>query len=119
MNLLPESFLAWREQRFVARVSRELLKLHSVVSSRQPELKGRDLYRQILVDRMGDDATGIETILQGAELTFTQWPVSRELKFADVVHYLAASEFLATHPGSRWIHADMKQIVASRIPRDL
>ena len=119
MNLLPVSLLAWREQRFAARVSRDLLRLHSVVSSRHPELKGRDLYRRILADRMGDDATGIEAILQGAELTFAQWPVARELKFVDVVHYLAASEFLATHPGSRWIHADMKQIVASRIPRDL
>jgi YHS domain-containing protein len=118
-GFLSNSFLAWRERRFAAKISGELLKLHSIVSSRHPELAGRDLYRQILAARMGDDASAIKAVLEAAELTFAYWPVFRELRFSDVVNYLAASEFLASHPGSRWIHADMKQIVASRIPRDL
>ncbi len=118
-GFLSNSFLAWRERRFAAKISGELLKLHSIVSSRHPELAGRDLYRQILAARMGDDALAIKAVLEAAELTFAYWPVFRELRFSDVVNYLAASEFLALHPGSRWIHADMKQIVASRIPRDL
>jgi len=119
MSLLPTSFLAWREKWFAARVSRELLELHAIVSARHPELAGRDLYRQILAARMGEGATGIETVLEGAELTFAQWPILRELKFGDVVHYLAASEFLSSHPNKRSIHADIKQVVASTIPREL
>lgn len=124
LGIVPTPLLAWRERRFAERICRELLKLHALVSSRQPNLTGRDLYRQIVGVRIGDDAAAVDAaavdaVLDGAERSFAQWPADRELRFCDIVNYLAATEFLAAHRGSRWIHADMKHIVASRIPREL
>jgi hypothetical protein len=67
----------------------------------------------------GGDLAAADAVLENAEQSFTIWPVNRALKFSDVVHCLAASEVLASSRGSRWIHADIKRVVASSIPHDL
>jgi hypothetical protein len=113
------SFFAWREKRFAARTCKELLKLHRRVSARNPLLTGDALYRQIVAARNGGDFAAAEAVLKGAEQSFAAWPAERRLKFSDVVHFLAVSEFLASHGGGRWIHADLKRIVAARIPHNL
>lgn len=118
-SILRMSFLAWREKRFAVRISGELLKLHAIVSSRHPNLAGRDLYRQIVAVHTGSDAASIDAVLEGAEQSFADWPAGRDLKFCDIVNYLAASEFFASHQGNRWIQTDIKHIIAARIPRDL
>ena len=113
------SFFAWREKRFAARTCKELLKLHRIVSSRDPHLTGGALYRQIVAARQGGDLAAADAAQAAAEQSFAAWPAERRLKFGDVVHFLVVTEFLASHAGSRWIHADLKRIVAARIPHDL
>jgi hypothetical protein len=109
----------WRERRFARRVSRELLKLYRVISASQPGLRGKDLYRRIVMARSRFDAESADTLINQAEESFAAWPVPRELKFCDVVHFIAVSEFLASHGNSPWIHANVGRVVASQIPHNL
>jgi len=113
------SLFAWREKRYAVRTCSDLLKLHRIVAARHPGLNGPALYREVVAAHNGGDLVQADVILDGAEQSFANWPVQRALKFADVVHYLAASEFLAASGGGRWIHADMRRIVAARIPHEL
>jgi hypothetical protein len=110
--------LAWRERRSAGDCCRELLKLHEAVRAREPRLAGRALYRQIVALRLGD-AAAADHVLERAEDSFAVWPVSRALNFRDVTHYLAVSEFIASHAGARWMHADIRRVVDSTIPHHL
>ncbi len=107
------------ERRHAGAVSRQLLKLHSFVAERHPDLKGRALYRQIVMVRSGADIASAERMLNRAEQSFAQWPAQRELTFADVVHCLAVEEFFAAHGETHWTHADMGRVVAANIPNEL
>jgi hypothetical protein len=108
--------LPWRERRFARRISRELLTLHRIVSARNPNLRGRDLYRIVVMARTRADLESAEILLDRAEESFAAWPAPRTLKFCDVVHFIAVSEFLASHGNSPWIHANMGREILSRIP---
>jgi YHS domain-containing protein len=110
---------AWRERHAATSCCRELLQLYHTVAAEHPGLAGMALYRQVVMARTGHDASTADSILRLAEESFSSWPVSRDLNFRDVVHYLAVSEFLASHPESRWIQADMRRIVQSSIPHNL
>jgi YHS domain-containing protein len=116
---LMAGLFPWREKRFAKRISRDLLHLYGVVSSSHPDLKGRDLYRKIIVMHNRTDADAAEILLDQAEESFAAWPTRRKLKFVDVVHFVAVSEFLASHGNSPWIYANMGQEVAYHIPDDL
>lgn len=118
-NLLASNFLAWREGRHAARTSRQLLKLYRSVAASHPKLEGRDLYRQVVMERNRCDAAAADLILDNAERSFADWPTSRDLTLCDVVHYLSMSEFLAMHDGEHWMHVDIGRVVAASIPRDL
>jgi hypothetical protein len=110
--------LAWRERRFAATCAREMVRLHRELSIRFPELKGLGLYHRVVAARTGN-ATAADAVLERAEQSFAIWPVERALTFRDVVHYLAVSEFIATHSHARWVYADMKRIVDAQIPSHL
>jgi YHS domain-containing protein len=112
-------FFPWRERRFARRVSRELLKLYWIVSASHPDLKGRDLYRKIVIARTRADPEAADTLIDQAEESFATWPARRTLMFCDVVHFLAVSEFLASHGNSLWIHANMGREIAAQIPHNL
>jgi YHS domain-containing protein len=118
-GLLATPLALWRQSRHAAAVSRQLLKLHSFVAERHPDLKGRALYRQIVMVRSGADIVSADRMLNRAEQSFAQWPAQRDLRFADVVHYLAVEEFLAAHGETHWTHAHMGRVVAARIPSKL
>ena len=109
----------WRERRFVRRISRELLKLYRSMVAANPGLRGRELYRRIVIARLHTDRDSAETLIDQAEDSFAAWPVRRAVNFCDVVHFIAVSEFLATHGDSPWIHANVRQEIASQIPPDL
>lgn len=111
--------LPCRERRFARRIGRELLKLYRIVSARHPDLRGRGLYRTIVISHTRVDPESAEALLDQAEESFAAWPTQRALKFRDVVHFIAVSEFLATHDNSSWIHSDMGREVASEIPPNL
>jgi YHS domain-containing protein len=126
-NLLPEagrfnilaSLFPWRERRFARSISRELLKLYRIVSAAQPELRGRDLYRRIIIARSRADPAAADALIDQAEESFASWPVARPLKFHDIVHFLVVSEYLASHGNSPWIHSNVGREVSSEIPQDL
>ena len=98
---------------------REMLRLHRDFSSRYPELKGHSLYRRVVARRLDGNDLVAEAVLHHATQSFAIWPVERELNFRDVVHYLAVSQYVALHPGTRWVHADIKRLVEELIPAQL
>jgi hypothetical protein len=113
--------LPWAEQRFARRVSNELLDLYRTVSAKNARLRGRDLYRAIVMARERTGPKSAEALLDQAEESYATWPTSRALMFSDVVHYIAVSEFLASHAHGEapWIKTDMRREVESRIPHNL
>lgn len=111
--------LARRERRYARDCAREMLKLHHDFSSRFPELKGHSLYRRVVARRLDGNDLVAEAVLHHATQSFAIWPVERELNFRDVVHYLAVSQYVALHPGARWVHADIKRLVEDLIPPQL
>ena len=118
-ELLATPLALWRQRHHAAAVSRQLLKLHSFVAERHPDLKGRALYRQIVMVRSGADIATAERMLNRAEQSFAQWPAQRDLTFADVVHCLAVEEFFAAHGETHWTQAHMGRVVAAKIPDEL
>jgi YHS domain-containing protein len=116
---LLAGLLPGRERRFAKRVSRDLLALYRTESARDPRLRGRDLYRTIVMTRMRADPDSADALLDQAEESYAAWPTRRPLRFRDVVHFLAVSEFLASHGDTPWIHENMKDEVDSQIPHNL
>ena len=113
--------LPWAEQRFARRVSNELLELYRTVSAKDARLRGRDLYRAIVMAHERDDPKSADALLDRTEESYATWPTRRAVKFRDVVHYIAVSEFLASHAhgDALWIKTDMRREVESRIPHNL
>jgi hypothetical protein len=112
------SLFGWRESRYAADVSRELLKLYWIVTASQPGLSRREIYKHVVMARTGADAADAELVLMRAEQSFASWPSERDLTFNDVVHYLAVSEYLAT--GDRMAtNIDMGRLIARRLPKNL
>jgi YHS domain-containing protein len=116
---LPAWLERWRERRFAAKCSRELLRTYRRIATRNPQLARSDLYREVVRSRTGADAAFVDSVLDFAEQSFAQWPVSRALSLRDIVHYLVVSEFVATHREIRWITADLKRVVRATIPSGL
>jgi hypothetical protein len=117
-NELVASLVSRSESRYAAETARELLKLHWIVSATHPGLPRRDIYRKVVMIRTGADEYEANGLLRRATESFAIWPTERELTFADVVHYLAVSEYLTSDDriGTR---IDMGRLVAGRIPPDL
>jgi hypothetical protein len=115
---LATFLLPWREQRYAVRISEELLKLYHLVVSGCSATARREIYRRVVMIRTGADADEARAILVRAEQSFASWPVNRELRFRDVVHYLAVSEYLVF--GNRTsTRIDMGRLINGRIPRHL
>lgn len=118
-GLIAEWLLIWRERHHAARASKELLALYRTVSANCPDLADRERYQRVVMQRTGCDSTAAKAILESARESYSDWPVRRELTLCDVVHYLSATEFLASHQGEHWIHSNMARVVALHIPHDL
>lgn len=117
-NELLASFVSRRESRYVMQMTRELLQLYRIVAAAHPGLARRDTYRKVVMARTGCDDYEADAVLRRAEQSFANWPSVRDLTFADVVHYLAVSEYL-TDEDRIATRIDMGRLVAGRIPRDL
>jgi hypothetical protein len=111
--------LAWEQRRSAARCCRQMLALHAQVGAEYPGFTGLALYRLIVAARLGASVQAADTVLLHAEQSYSIWPVDRELRFRDVVHYLAVTEFAAEHGDLPWLAETTKAIVNEVIPHGL
>ena len=119
-RLLRSLFVGLRERRHAAKTSRELLKLYRRVASARPDLKKQELYQSIVMVHAGGTAAAADQVLARAAESFATWPVERALKFRDVVHYLAVSDYLASNEdGAAWTRENLGRIVALWVPASL
>ena len=114
-NELVASLVSRRESRHAAETTRQMLTLHWIVSAGRTDLSRREIYRRVVMARTGLDEDGANIVLRRAEESFASWPTERELTFADVVHYLAVSEYL-TGDERVSTRIDMGRLVAGRVP---
>lgn len=126
VSALPPGFpnplqmlLAWRERRFASACCQEMLALHQVVAAQHPGLSGELLYRKVVETRLGDQGTLVDDVLQGARVSYANWPIERELMFRDVVHYLAVSGYCRTRGRKRWLRSDIVGVIDAAIPAEL
>lgn len=111
--------LAWEQRRWAARCCHEMLALHAKVCAEHPGLSGLALYRLIVAARLGVMSPSADTVLLHAEQSYSIWPVNRELRFRELVHYLAVTEFTGKHGALPWLSADTTRIVNELIPHSL
>ena len=105
--------------RYARRASEELLELLRVVQGEQPELSGRALYQAVITRRLGANEKRAGEIVRRAEVTFTEWPSEKELRFHHVVHYQVFDEFTHSGPGRDGTRTNMGRVVARIIPEQL
>jgi hypothetical protein len=111
--------LAWEQRRSAVRFCREMMAMHAKVGAANPGLSGRSLYRLVVAARLGLSVQAADSLLLGAEQSYSIWPVERELCFRDVVHYLAVTEFATEHGDLPWVAEYTTGIVNEVIPRSL
>jgi hypothetical protein len=111
--------LARAERRYAKQASTQLLELYKQERRDHPELNPRALYQSIVAHRLGPQAGRAAEIVRRADESFTDWPVNRELKFRDVVHYLIFDEY--THLGAvrEGTKTNMGLVIARVIPGDI
>jgi hypothetical protein len=117
-NEVAASLVSRSESRHVAQIADELLKLYWIVAASDPGLRRRDIYRKVVMARTGADEDEAGVLLRRAEQSFASWPKERDLTFADVVHYVAVSEYLGSDDRFS-TRIDMGRLVAGRIPPEL
>jgi hypothetical protein len=116
-SICPASLLlGWRERRYTARISRRLLEAYRHAAAAYPGLQRRALYLHIVIGYLGCAPSMADEVLESAEQSFAAWPVQRALRFQDVVHYLAVTEYTAT---TGWTQENLGRVVASVVPRHL
>lgn len=109
----------WRQGRYAARSSEQLLARFRGVSARHPEVSGRDLYRLFVMEHTRSDGCAADRVLDGAEESYALWPIPRPLTVCDVIHYLIVTEYLASHRRERAMSADIRHRVQEHIPEEL
>lgn len=107
------------ERRYARRASQELLELFHAVQSEHPELSGRALYQAVIARRLGSNHKRAAEIVRGAEVSFTDWPSDKELRFRHVVHYQVFDEFTHSGTGRETTRTNMGRAVARIIPEQL
>ena len=112
-------FIALAEKRFARHASRELLDLFWLEQREHPELSGRSLYEAVVARRLGPNAARAAEVIRHAEESFTDWPIERELRFRDVVHYLIFDEYTHRAKARQGTRTNIGDTVARIIPEDL
>jgi len=67
-----------------------------------------------------EDATARE-LVDGARESYADWPVARDVKFCDVVHFFVAERCLREQKPdeTHWIHGRIGQVVRDIIPQNI
>ena len=111
LNLVPSPLLIALEQWHAWRTSRRLLKIYWIIRMEQPELRGIALYERDVARREHLRSKTPYAIVPSAAEIFTLWPVKRDIRFRDVVHYLAVDDDLQSHRTFAGIRSDMRTMV--------
>jgi hypothetical protein len=111
--------LARAERRYAKQASTQLLTLYRRERRDHPEVSSRELYQSIVAQRLGPQAGRAAEIVRRAEESFTDWPVARELKFRDVVHYLIFEEYTRVGAVREGTKTNMGLVIARVIPGDI
>ena len=113
-------FAGHAERRYAKEASEQLLELFWREQRERPELKGRPLYEAVAARRLGTNPpiSAVE-IVKRAEESFADWPVEREVRFRDVVHYLIFHEYMRAGKARDGTKTNMGEVVARIIPEDV
>jgi hypothetical protein len=117
-NPIRVALRSWREKRFAAAECSKLLALYQAVSSHESGHSRQDAYGEVVMAHTGCDVAQARLTLAHAAENYASWPVSRDLKFRDVVHFVIASRLLDIS-GKGSIQVDLKHVVSARIPSSL
>jgi hypothetical protein len=108
------------ERRYAKEASEQLLDLFRREQREHPELKGRALYEAVTARRLGlNPPVSATEIVRRAEESFADWPVERELRFRDVVHYLIFDEYMHAGKARAGTKTNMGAVVARIIPEEI
>jgi hypothetical protein len=108
-----------RERKTAYETCRSCLRLHREVQQELPHLGGSLLYQEVVRRYTGlGDRESLE-VLARAEVSFANWPVERELRFQDVVQYLAAQRCLDGRPADEGISISLGRIIEQQVPAQL
>jgi hypothetical protein len=119
-GLFAPLVMGWRERRYAARASRELVELFHAFARANPDLPRREIYARVVMVRQRTTAEKAEEVLARASESFASWPSQRTLTFRDVVHYLAVSEFLeANEDEVVSTRENFGRLVMHSVPHDL
>jgi hypothetical protein len=112
-------FLAIRETRFAKRIVRQLLKSHSAITAKNPNLTGEALYREVLLHTSLVDPSHVDKILWQADDSIDEWTAhsKKRLGLRQVAHFVVMSRYRAA--GKLGAIVSFKEIVYSMIPADL
>ena len=113
-------FVAHAERRYAKQASDELLELFRREQREHPKLRGQALYEAVIARRLGPNpAIGASEIVKRAEESFADWPVQRELRFRDVVHYQIFDEYVRQGKVRQGTRTNIGETVARIVPKDL
>ena len=112
-------FAAHSEKRYARHASAQLLDLYWQRRRVQPDLEDRALYESVVAQRLGPQEARAAEIVRRAQESFADWPVERELKFRDVVHYLIFDEYMRTGKAREGTKTNMGVVVADIIPDEI
>ena len=108
------------ERRYAKEASEQLLDLFRREQREHPELKGRALYEAVTARRLGlNPPVSATELVRRAEESFADWPVERDLRFRDVVHYLIFDEYMHAGKARAGTKTNMGAVVARIIPEEI
>ena len=110
-----------REEKLARSISLEALDWFRRVHAAFPDLAGEALYAQVMSTRFGLDEVAAQELVAGARESYADWPVERDVRFSDVVHYFVADRCLKEQrpAETQWIHGRIGEVVRDIIPQNL
>jgi len=118
---LKSLFLVRRQEKLARTVCLEALDQFRRIHALAPELSGEPLYERVISTRFGVDHELAHQMVRRARESYADWPVSRDVRFRDVVHYFIADRCLKGQAPTEdhWIRGKIELVVRSVIPRNL
>jgi len=111
--------LGFRQKRFARDAVRALMNGYGAVRVDQPELRGRDLYREVLLRVESAAAADVDDLLTRAEHSVDEWTARgrEELGFRELVHYVVVANYAALERTGAIV--SFEKIVRSMVPADI